>query len=104
MEFPAVLGAFLNFRDVGGGGRIALSSLRKPRSHTSQIADTLLFATQPLDRIGLLFHFSVPLNRGLPKVRCTNAQPFLCNELGPFQALFGNFQAIFRQFVWALFR
>ena len=28
-------------------------------------------------------------------VRCANAQPFLCNESGPFQAILGNFQAIF---------
>ena len=36
-------------------------------------------------------------------VRCANTQPFLCNELGPFQAISGNFQAIFRQFAWPLF-
>ena len=27
-------------------------------------------------------------------VGCVNAQPFLCNELGPFQASLGNFQAM----------
>ena len=32
-------------------------------------------------------HFSCRLNKSL---RCTNAQPFLCNELGPFQAILGN--------------
>ena len=26
-------------------------------------------------------------------LRCANTQPFLCNELGPFQAILGNFQA-----------
>ena len=30
-------------------------------------------------------------------IRCANAQPFLCNDLGPFQAISGNF----RQSVWA---
>ena len=30
----------------------------------------------------------------LTKVRCANTQPFLCNELGPFQAISSNFQAI----------
>ena len=29
-------------------------------------------------------------------VRCANAQPFLCNELGPVQAILGSSQAIFR--------
>ena len=50
------------------------------------------------------------MNGTLPEgVRCANTQPFLCNELGPFQAILGNFQAnlgnllgpfsgIFRQF------
>ena len=27
-------------------------------------------------------------------LRCANTQPFLCNELDPFQAILGNFQAI----------
>ena len=26
--------------------------------------------------------------------RCANAQPFLCNQIGPFQVISGNFQAI----------
>ena len=42
--------------------------------------------------------------------RCANTQPFLCNELGSFQAVLSNFQAIlgnsgnFRQSAWAPFR
>ena len=31
---------------------------------------------------------------GPQSFRCANTQPFLCNELGPFQAILGNFQAI----------
>ena len=33
-------------------------------------------------------------------VRCANAQPFLCNELGPFQAILGNFQATLGNLLW----
>ena len=27
-------------------------------------------------------------------VRCANAQPFLCNEMGPFEVILGKFHAI----------
>ena len=37
-------------------------------------------------------------------VRCANTQPFLCNELGPFQAIFRQFSGNLRQFVWGPFQ
>ena len=41
-------------------------------------------------------------------VGCSNTKPFLCNELGPFQAISGNwlgrFSGDFRQLAWAFFR
>ena len=39
--------------------------------------------------------------------RCSNTQPLLCNEMGPFQVILGNFPpttfAVFKQF-WAVSR
>ena len=86
------------------------SGLRAYVEATKETGPGALFSALPQHPVSDLRHFFLAVGFGTPlddgqdrNIRGANTQPFLCNELGPFQTLL----AIFRQFqqsACALFR
>ena len=69
--------------------------MRRNSNRTEELEVDLEQVQQPIPfQLGLI---PQPPGDKLTDFRCANAQPFLCNEMGPFQVNLGNFQAIFRQ-------